>query len=281
MSYQRLRLASVAYVNAEPLTRGFEKGPFRDPFEVRRVPPAAIPALLRSGEADIGLIPSIEYQRMEGLEILPHLCIGSKRRARSVYLASRTPLESIRSVALDRNSRTSAALARIVLAHRGIREVAWGECAPSLEEMLQDHDAALLIGDAALQADTRGLLVTDLAAAWHAMTGLPFVFAVWAVRAGTPLPEGLRPFLESRRIGLAAIPQIAREAAARLRLEAGVIEEYLRVNIHYHLGTEETRALHLFYRQAVELGLLAGLRPVRMFDAVEREPVHVAGEEGA
>ena len=279
MSHPRLRLASVAYVNAEPLTRGFERGPLRDRFDVRRVPPAAIPGLLRSGEADIGLIPSIESQRVEGLEILPRLCIASRRRARSVYLASRGPLEAIRSVALDRNSRTSAALARIVLAHKGIVGVAWGERAPSLPEMLSDHDAALLIGDAALAADTRGLLVTDLATEWHRMTGLPFVFAVWAARVDTPLRDGVRPFLESLRAGLDDVPLIAREAGARIGIEPAEIETYLRDNIHYDLGAVELRALHLFHRQARELGLLDDLRPLRFVEGEQRDATPPARRE--
>jgi len=266
-----LRLASVPFVNAEPLVWGFRRGPYREIARIVDVPPSRIPDLLRAGEADLGLIPTIEYQRLQGVEMLPHLCIASKRRARSVYLASRVPFDRVRSVALDENSRTSAALLRILMAHRGARDVAYAEQAPSLKQMLLHHDAALLIGDAALTADTSGLQVTDLAAEWFAITGLPFVFAVWAVRLGVALPDGVRPFLESRQMGLASIPAIAREAASRLRLSAEGIEEYLRVNLHYHMGSEEGRGLDLFFRQAHELGLVPGHRPVLFREPLDRE----------
>jgi chorismate dehydratase len=275
-----LHLASVPYVNAEPLTWGFRRGPYREAFRVSEVPPSRIPGLLRAREVDVGLIPSIEYQRLDGVELLPYLCVASKRRVRSVVLVSRGPFEEIRSVALDPASRSSAALLLILMAHRGRRDVAYAEQAPPLKEMLRGHDAAMLIGDAALTADTSGLVVTDLAAEWHAMTGLPFVFALWAVRRGVALPDGPRPFLESRRMGVASIPAIAAAAGARLCLPARTIEEYLRVNIHYHLGTEESRALELFFRQAHELGLIPGRRPLAFHEPLDREPARAGQDPG-
>ncbi len=271
----RLRLASVPFVNAEPLSWGFTHGPFRGLFDVTSVLPSRIPDLLRSGRVDAGLIPSIEYQRLDNVELVPYVGVGAKRRARSVYLASRVPFDRVRRVALDEGSRTSAALLRVLLAHRGIRDIDLGEHAPSLKDMLLDNDAALLIGDSALTSDTHGLHVYDLAAEWFSMTGLPFVFAVWAVRAGVHPPDGARPFMESRRMGIANIPSIARSASARLHLPAGTIEEYLRVNIHYHLATEEMRALDLFFRQARELGLVEHHRPLRFLETTDREPTRV------
>jgi chorismate dehydratase len=270
-----VRIASVPFVNAQPLTWGFPKGPYRGLFKVSLVPPSGIPDLLRSGKADVGLIPSIEYLGLPGVEFLPQIGIASKRRVRSVILASRVPLEEVRSVALDSNSRTSAVLLKIILRHKGLREVTYAEEAPSLQEMLRGHDAALLIGDAALAAETAGLQVYDLAAEWFALTGLPFVFALWAVRPGVVVPDGVRPFIESRRIGIAGIPEIAVLAGQRLRLSPDSIESYLRTNIHFYLGSEEQRGLELFFRQAQELGLAPGRRAIRFRDPYEWERVPV------
>ena len=269
----RPRLATVPFINAEPLTWGFTSGPFRGLFDLQKIAPSRIPDLMRSGEIDVGLIPSIEYQRLDGVEVIPYLCVASKRRVRSVYLASRTPLEKVRRIAVDANSRTSVALLRIILAHRGIRDVVTTERTPPLDVMLRDHDAALLIGDAALTARTEGLEVRDLAAEWFSITGLPFVFAFWAVRADRALPDGIRPFLESRTMGIAKIPLIAREAGARLRIDPGVVEEYLRVDIHYHMASEENRSLDLFYRQARELDLIPAHRPLEIREPAGRETV--------
>ena len=274
----RMRLATVPFLNAEPLLWGFRRGPYRDIASIEAIPPSGIPARLRAGTIDLGLIPVIEIQRWSELEILPHLCIAAKRRARSVLLVSRVPVDRIRSVALDENSRTSAVLLRILLEHRGMRGVVYHEAAPSLRAMLRDHDAALLIGDPALRADTAGLEVLDLGGEWHSATGLPFVFAVWAIRPGATLPDGVRPFLDSRQMGLANIATIARESAERIGSTPGAIEEYLRVNLHYHLGSEESRGLDLFFRQAHELGLIPGLRRALFHETGEREPARAARE---
>ncbi len=267
-----IRVASVHYLNADPLTWGFEHGAVRRSVRLSRHAPSRIPDLLASGEVDVGLIPSIEYQRVDGLELLPGMGVGSNRRARSVLLVSSRPMESIRSVALDGNSRTSAALLRIVLAHRRVTGVAFSEHPPALRDMLADHDAALIIGDPALTCDTSGLRVWDLGAEWHAITGLPFVFAVWAKRTVTYLPEGAGPFLASLREGLAHIDDISGAMATPLGLPARSLQEYLRVDLHYDLGEQEARAMDLFFRQARELGLVPGHRPIRFLARPSENP---------
>ena len=251
-----LRLATVPYVNAAPLLWGFRRGSLRDRCTVIAEPPAGIPDLLIQGTVDAGLVPIVAAPALAaaGFTLLPSPGVASRARARSVFLASRRPLEEARSVALDRSSRTSQALARIVLAARGIA-VRFAEAAPSLEVMLRDHDAALLIGDAALAADTRGLVVLDLAEAWRAMTGLPFVFAAWAVRAGRA-EESAPLFDASLAEGLAHRDTIAAESAPGLGLEAAVVASYLRDNIHYRFGEEEARAAALFIARARDLGLV-------------------------
>lgn len=257
-----LRVASVHYLNADPLTWGFEHGSVRRFVQLSKHAPSRIPDLLLSGEIDVGLIPSIEYQRIDGLEILPGMGVGSSGRARSVLLVSPRPMESIRSVALDGSSRTSAALLRIVFAHRRISGVEFSEHPPALRNMLVDHDAALIIGDPALTSDSTGLRVWDLGAEWHDITGLPFVFAVWAKRTDTVLPDGAGPFVTSLEEGLAHIDEIAAAMAAPLGLPAASLQEYLRVDLHYDLGERETQAMALFFRQARELGLVPGHRPI-------------------
>ena len=264
-----LRVISVPYLNAAPLTWGFEHGEYRDRVSLSHEPPSHIAELLRTGHADIGLVPSIDYQRLEGVEILPSLCVASKRRARSVFLASRRPIEEIASIALDENSSASVALLRLLLAHRGRSSVVFNPQTPSLSAMLRENDAALIIGDAALTADTAGLRVYDLAAEWFAITRLPFVFAIWVARREAVLPEGVRPFVESLRAGQAHIETIADNAFRTLGLPRETLVDYLKINIHYQLGPDELRALDLFYRQAGELGLVAARRPIRLRDREE------------
>ncbi len=262
-----LRLATVPYVNAAPLLWGFRRGRLRDRCAVIAEPPARIPDLLLEGKVDAGLVPIVAAPALAaaGIALVPSLGVASRERARSVFLASRRPLEEATSVALDRSSRTSQALARIILAARGARDLRYTEAAPSLAAMLRDHDAALLIGDAALGADTRGLVVLDLAAAWRAMTGLPFVFAAWAVRPERAAEAG--PLFDaSLAEGLEHLDTIAAESAASIGIPVASVASYLRDNIHYRFGDEEMRAAALFFARARELGLVpstygAGARP--------------------
>ena len=256
----RPRICSVDFLNARPLVRGFTKGPQADLYDLSEASPAVCADRLRSGEAEIGLIPSIEFQRIQGLRILPRICIASKRRARSVLLVSRVAAPEIRSVAVDTSSRTSAALLRVLLDRRARNRVQYRPFRSDLRAMLEECDAALLIGDAALKAETEGHRVYDLASEWFEMTGLPFVFAFWAVREGVELPGASRNFLESRSIGLEAIDRIAEEESPRLGLPAPVLSEYLQVNLHYEIGEEEVRSLWLFYRMAAEMGIAPGPR---------------------
>ena len=191
------RIASVHYLNARPLVRGFTHGLRPSRIELVQASPARCAQCLESGSVDVALIPSIEYLRIPGLTVLPGMAIASPREARSVLLISRVAAPEIRSAALDASSRTSAALLRILLSRRSRHPVAYREMEPDLERMLQHCDAALLIGDAALRASAAGLRVYDLAAEWYAMTGLPFVFAFWAVRPGFDPRESLQELHDS------------------------------------------------------------------------------------
>jgi cyclic dehypoxanthinyl futalosine synthase len=263
---QRLRIATVPYLNAAPLVWGFRHGTLRDRVEIQAVPPARIADLLRERQADAGLVPVIAAQGLEGHAIHPALGIASPERARSVILASRRPLDEVRSIALDAGSRSSAALVKVILAARRLTGVVFTEQAPDLPAMLETSDAALLIGDAALRADTRGLEVLDLAAEWRRLTRLPFLFAVWAVRRDTwPAGEGdllMQSYLEGRE----RLDAIAADAAPGLGLPAASVADYLRVNIRYEIGAEEHRSADLFLGRAHEIDLIGPPRPLPLLD---------------
>ncbi|HYV84443.1 MAG TPA: cyclic dehypoxanthinyl futalosine synthase [Patescibacteria group bacterium] len=263
---QRLRIATVPFVNAAPLVWGFRHGSLRDRVELLAVPPARIADLLRERRVDAGLVPVIATQVLEDHAIHPALGIASPERARSVLLISKRPLEEIRSIALDAGSRSSAALLKVILAARRLTGIVFTEQAPALRAMLETSDAALLIGDPALQAETDGLEVLDLAAEWRRLTRLPFLFAVWAVRRDAwPTDEGdlfMRSYLEGRE----RLDAIAAEAAPGLGLEAAAVAAYLKVNIRYELGAEEHRAADLFLGRAHEIGLIGPPRPLPLLD---------------
>jgi chorismate dehydratase len=216
---------------------------------------------LKSGAADIGIIPAAAYATVPDLVIVPDVAIASKNAVRSILLISKLPLEKIRSVAVDDSSRTSAALVEIFLKKFVGIDPGFSRHNPNLESMLQWHDAGLLIGDPALLANTKRLYVYDLAEQWRHWTGRPFVFAFWAVRKAAlamaaPELNIARVFQESRDNGVRQISQIASAWNGKLRLPEDLIREYLTQNIDYGLDQENLDGLRLFYRYAAECGAL-------------------------
>jgi predicted solute-binding protein len=250
-----IRVSLIDYVNTWPLTWGFLKGAVE---RVERIhdTPSACAARLARGEVDAGLIPAVEAARIPGIRLVRGVGIAARKRVRSVILVSRQPLGDaaapVRTVALDVSSRSSSAMVRILLSELYRLEPEYHEAVPDLREMLRHHDAALLIGDPALTADLSGLAVLDLAEGWRRLTGLPFVFAVWAVRPTVP-PE---PFLWSRDYAQRHREELVDAAAERTGLPREVLAEYLDGDLHHDLDADDEKGLAEFYGRAFRHGLI-------------------------
>lgn len=258
----KLRVGIVNFLNSKPLAWGFLKGHHADVFAPSVHPPAVVARLLSQGSLDVGLIPSIEVQKIPGLRVIPDLCIAATHEARSVLLVAEKPWEEVRRVAVDQNSRTSVALARILFRERFKTDPEMVQERPELERMLADADAALLIGDPALKVDRQRFRVLDLAGEWHALTGLPFVFALWAVRPEVEFPDLPFYFKSSLRYGLSSLDVLVREAAAELDLDSAEVRSYLTENLAYFLRHEELAGLEEFYRRAHAHGLILQPKPL-------------------
>ena len=258
----RPRVSVVKYLNTVPLIWGMVKGAQQGKYDLDFTTPARCADDLRRREAAVGIVPSIEYQRMDGLRILPGCSVASKGTVKSVLLLSKVPIEKVESVALDNSSRTSAALIQVLLQKFYSRNFSAATVDPEPARMLQQADAALLIGDPALTFDGQNVLVYDLAAEWKKFTGLPFVFAVWAGHEDMGLDGFCADFEASRNYGLAHIDEIACEYAPRLGLATEAVKVYLKENIDYSLDEENRRGLELFYRLAHEIGLTPAARKI-------------------
>ena len=278
----RLRISIVQYLNTAPLVWGFTNGPLREKYDLSFTVPSQCAEDLRLGRADIAIIPAIEYQRIPGLAILPDMAIASKHQVRSLLIVAKKPIEQVKALVLDSSSRSTQTLTRILCAEKWRITPQFAESLPDLTEMLQAFDAALIIGDPALrislgiekgswpgapgqtvcQAATLGitgaelLYVYDVVAEWRALTGLPAVLAVWAVRRELATPELTSDFLASRDFGLAHLGEISYEAAQDLELPQRALESYLRDNIDFSLDAENRRGLELYFEHAAKLGLI-------------------------
>ena len=268
----QLKISSISYLNTAPLMWDFEQGETGSRFEISYTIPSGCAQALAEGSGDIGIIPAAAYTQIPGLQILPDVAIASRRAVRSILLISKVPIEKVRKVALDTSSMTSVALAKILLQWLGgPRE--FTPMQPSLEEMLASHDAALIIGDPALQIDRSRYYTLDLAEEWIRFTGKPFVFAFWAVRGealkeADPLLDLAKVFRDSRDHGLEpeSLSTISREWSAKLRLSEGEVRSYLTQNIHYRLDAECLEGLRLFYQYAAHMGALPGAPELRFLE---------------
>jgi len=180
------RLAASSYLNSAPVIWSFLHGTRREGVRLLTdAAPARCADMLARGEAEVALVPVIEYQRLPEVLVVPDVCIGAWRAVRSVVLATRCDnLEGVRTVALDESSRTSAALVQIIFREFFKQEIVTAPRQPDLRAMLDEHDAALLIGDPAMTFPRENLRVFDLASLWRELTGFGFVFAMWMAHAG-------------------------------------------------------------------------------------------------
>jgi chorismate dehydratase len=270
----RHRISLVHFLNAAPLGWSFAHGPHRHQFEVLQASPAKCADQLAGGEADVGLIPSIEYQRISNLRVIPGVAIAATNEVRSVLLVRPRGIVDIRSVALDTSSRTSVCLLKLLLQQWMGIHPEYVPHAPDVTEMLRSCDAALIIGDTALRCSTDEYEILDLAAAWKEWQGLPFVFAFWACRKeASDLPGIVEVFQQARDWGVSRIVEIADEYAKNLDLPAPFLERYLRQNLDHTMNSEHILGLQRFYRLAFDAGLIETLNPLR-FVADREEDKH-------
>src|SRR5947209_716920 len=249
-----IRVGAVNYLNTKPLIHDLPA--IAPEIELSLAVPSRLAVQLAEDELDVALIPAIEYFRAGNYSIVPDISIASRGPVLSVTLFSRVPWPKIRRVALDEGSRTSAALTQILLRKRhGVSpEVVPLPLDRAADDV--DTDAVLLIGDRAMRACLPGFAhAFDLGQEWFDWSGLPFVYAVWAVREGADLGAVALALDEAKRKGCARTGMIAQEEAPRLGLDAGFCRRYLSNIIHFDLGPRELAGLRHYYLLACELGL--------------------------
>ncbi|HJQ98190.1 MAG TPA: menaquinone biosynthesis protein [Candidatus Polarisedimenticolaceae bacterium] len=265
-----IRIGAVSYLNARPLVFGLEQGLDRSKFELSYDVPSVLASRMAADELDVALLPAVELARIPDLAIFPGLAIGSVGACRSVLLVSSVPLDDIRSVSLDPESRTSNALVQVLC-----RE-AWGitprfEIGPrDLELALTEHDAVVRIGDKALFDELpAGLTVHDLGEAWTTLTHLPFVFAVWAARLSSVDRDVYQLLHDSKRAADLVLDVIADDYTYGGTQYPEIARKYLRESIRYRFGSQELAGLRRFLDSAARLGLIPSQFDLKIAFAAE------------
>jgi chorismate dehydratase len=276
----KTKISIVRYLNAVPLAWGILEGQQAGDFQATLSTPAECADQLAAGSVDIGLIPSIEYQRIKGTKIIPGPVIACRHRVRSVLLISNKPLWEVKTVAYDNGSRSSVALAKILLHEFYGIKPEFRSAEPDLAQMLGPNDAAVIIGDAALKFmednerpnaekqkaflkfSPEPLFVFDLAERWKVLTGLPFVFAFWAARPGFQDKSVIDRLKASRDFGVANTSAIAQRYSETLAMKKEYLQEYLDQNVYYFMDAACSEGLQLFYEKAARVGAIKSNRSV-------------------
>jgi len=229
------RVGSVPYLNSVPLTRGLEE-------QVKFLPPSQLAELLRADELDAALLSITEVLFNDRYDVLDGIAVASLGEVYSVFLAHRIPLGEIKTIHCDTASLTSVNLLRVLLAERGLSP----EFVPLADySHTAELDAVLLIGNPAIEfrrADHQHEIL-DLGAAWHDLTGLPFVYAIWALRRGGDNAELRQKLRNARDFGLDTLDHII---SSRTDYDRDFRKDYLGWHIHFHLGADEKRAIARF-----------------------------------
>ena len=286
----KLRISIVEYLNTAPLVWGFTDGPLVGKYDLSFTVPSQCAEALRRGQADIAIIPAIEYQRMDGMVVIPGISIAAKTDVRSLLVVAKRPIEMAKRIALDTSSRSSAALVRLLAAEYWKISPEFVEAAPNPTEMLRQADAALVIGDPALRValkmDTLAgkapsgeqccqgdpdelpvpgfetIFVYDVAYQWREMTGRPCVLALWAGRRDAVTAEVVADFEASKRYGRARLREISEGASIKLDLPPLALERYLTEHINFDLDEENLAGLQLYFEKAAAAGLIPQARPL-------------------
>ena len=285
---RRIRIGAVDYLNTRPLVFGMEQGLGAQRIALSYAVPSVLADQMREGQLDIGLLPVIELARSPELEVVPGLGIVTYGPSRSVLLVARRPVEQVESVALDPESRTSNALARVLLAEAWRRQPRFTTGRASLLEDLRECDATVRIGDKALfEPAPQNCHVYDLGRVWTERTGLPFVFAAWIARPGVVDREIYRVLHESRRQGAKVIDRIAEDYTWNGNRQAELSRDYLHQAIRYRLGSTEIDAMRLFFQLAARAGVVDRVPEIALafgansgcHEAVERQRLQAPSDE--
>ena len=291
----KLRISIVEFLNTAPLVWGFTDGPLADKYDLSFAVPSQCAEALRRGDVDVAIIPAIEYQRMQGLVMLPGMAVAAKGEVRSLLVVSKKPIERAKRIALDTSSRSTAAMVRLLAQGYWKIQPEFVEAAPDPSEMLQTADAALIIGDPALRISLKmetlsnrapsgeqccqgdpddmpvpgfeTIFVYDVAYQWREMTGLPCVLAIWAGPRNKITEDVVADFQASKKYGLDRLREISEGASIKLDLPPRALERYLAENIHFDLDAQNLAGLARFFELSAAAGLIPQNRPVEFATA--------------
>jgi chorismate dehydratase len=238
---RKIRVGAVSYLNTKPLLYGIERASVRKDIDLIIDYPASIAAMLLKDEIDMGLVPVAIIPQMKEYHINGDFCIGANGDVASVCLFSETPIDKIEKVLFDYQSRTSVQLARVLLKEYWKISPELVDGGKDFRDHIKGATAGVVIGDRALEQRKISPYIYDLAGAWKAFTGLPFVFAAWV--SNKPIDPGfIAAFDEANRKGVACIDAVVAENPYPIFS----LHDYFTKHLNYDLDQPKRKGLELF-----------------------------------
>jgi len=238
----KIRVGIVNYLNTLPLLYGMSRTQIKDHIELVGGYPSKLATLLKNGEIDIGLIPVASIPELPEYHICGDYCIATEGEIASVALFSDVPMQEITKIYLDYQSRSSVELLKYLM------QESWGispELVPAKDENFRKEikgtTAGLVIGDRAFEQRKISNFIYDLGSEWKAITGLPFVFAVW-VSTHELSDSFIRQFNEANAKGLNHITEIVSKTDFSLY----DLKKYFTLHLDYQLDYRKRKGMKLF-----------------------------------
>jgi chorismate dehydratase len=247
----KIKISAITYLNTKPFMYGIMHSKFRDAIELSLDIPSVCADKLKAGTVDIGIIPVAEISGIEGSNIVTDFCISCSGKVRTVVLVSHVPVDEIKTIVLDYQSRTSVQLVRILARDYWKITPGWRNGGVNyIQEDINGTTAGVIIGDRVFEAESQFPYVYDLGEAWKAYTGLDFVFACWV--ANKPIdPAFVVKFSEALEDGIVHIPEVIEEYL--VKYPDYPFEEYFRENIFYHMDDSKRKGMELFLELIKEI----------------------------
>ena len=263
-----IKLGSVSFLNAKPLTYAIENNLIDHEFDLIQTPPSELSQKLSNKEIDLGLIPVAELLKRRDYSVLPDMSISSVGKVDSVIVIAKTDIKEIKKIAVDKRSQSSTGLLKIVI------EIFYGLEPEYISRDIDQHDyldnvdGSMLIGDSGLkkfyQSDD-SYNIYDLGEIWTAHTGLPFVYAVFAVNEGVILGENLDVLRYSKDYGLNIVEDIAKVESEKIGIDYNICLEYLTKRIKYDLGNDEIKGIIKYSELLSKLNLAQEISDLNLY----------------
>jgi len=248
---ERVRVSAVSFLNTAPFVFGLQQSFISNSIILSTDYPAECARKLINNQVDVGLVPAATLLSLQNSFIVSEYCLGSMREVRTVSLLSNSPLESISTIFLDFQSRSSNLLTKILAKHHWKREINWVTTSQTpIPDSIGENQAMVAIGDKVFELENRFKFNYDLATEWNNFTSLPMVFAVWL--ANKELDKAfINSFNEALRYGIERIPEAVQLYSIN-HISSQDAQTYLTKNISYSFDEGKRKALDLFLKLGKE-----------------------------